>query len=122
MLTTNQRCLDSTYVVNRVENFDTRLLFQLQKYIMIWTSFWMLPVKFAQWTELHEIWLELSPTWLSHSNDIEISHREWTLQTCACFIISGSANKGAVCFYFTEWVLLGLLWVYMAKTSDKQSQ
>lgn len=64
----------------------------------------------------------LSPTWLSNRNGIEISHREWALQSCACFIISDSANKGAVCFYFTEWILLDLLWVYMAKASDKQSQ
>jgi len=40
----------------------------------------------------------------------------------ACLIISDSMNKGAVCFYFTEWILLDLLWVYMAKASDKQSQ
>lgn len=108
MFTTNRRCLVNSYL-NRFEYFS----FQM----------WMLCPR--TYVDCEPIWLSFishkRPTWLSQSNDTEISHREWTLQACACCIISGSTNKGAVCLYFTEWVLLGLFWVYRVVASDIQS-
>ncbi len=107
MFITNRRCLDNSYPE------QVWILFISNVDALSQDLCWL-------WTELHEIWLisHKRPTWLSHT---EISHREWTLQACVCCIISGSTNKGAVCLYFTEWVLLALLWVYRVVASDIQS-
>lgn len=111
MFTTNRRCLVNSYL-NRFEYFS----FQM----------WMFCPRTYVGCELNLMQFDLV---LSVIRDLlgfptamtEISHREWTLQACACCIISGSMNKGAVCLYFTEWVLLGLLWVCRVVASDIQS-